>query len=104
MGSEFFARCRDIALGEEGGHGGCAQAVVQERSGFGGAQVKDVSCSPGEDLGVRSHLTAGGGQTWAVRSQSINSLNSLCVCVAGLLFVCVLEFYSLRLQGQITWM
>lgn len=79
-------------------------AVVQERSGFGGAQVKDVSCSPGEDLGVLSHLTAGGGQTWAVRSQSINSLNSLCVCVAGLLFVCVLEFYSLRFQGQITWM
>lgn len=55
--------------------------MVQERSGFGGAQVKDVSCFPGEDLGVCSQLTTGGGQTLAVRSQSINSLNSLCVSV-----------------------
>lgn len=51
--------------------------------------MKDVSCSPGEDLGMRSHLTAGGGQTWAVRSQSINSLNSLCVCGRVVACLCI---------------
>lgn len=55
-----------------------------------------------EDLHICSHLTEGGGQTLAVRSQSINILNSL--WGGGCVFVCVLEFYSLRLQGQITWM
>lgn len=45
-----------------------------------------MSYSPGEDLHICSHLTEGGGQTLAVRSQSINILNSLwggglCVCL-----------------------
>lgn len=45
-----------------------------------------MSYSPGEDLHICSHLTEGGGQTLAVRSQSINILNSLrggvvCLCI-----------------------
>lgn len=65
-----------------------------------------MSYSPGEDLRMFSHLTEGGGQTLAVRPQSMNILNKpVCVCVGGVVVVvCVLAFYSLRLQGQISWM